>query len=171
MARGVDRRQIFVDDEDYRAFTRLLAMVTREKEWRLMSFCQMPNHVHLLIETPKPNLGRGMQFLLGEYAPAFNERQGRDGHLFQGRFKSIRVKTDDALIRLVGYITANPVKARLCKRARDWPWGSDALVNSPGSAPPWLAHKRLVDRLEDIVGSRCYAQIVATWERPEMVRY
>jgi REP element-mobilizing transposase RayT len=165
VARGVDRRRMFVDDKDYATYTRLLATVTRRQGWHLLSYCLMPNHVHLLIETPKTNLGNGMQWLHSLYALAFNDRHHRGGHLFEGRFKSSLVRTDEAFVRAIGYIAANPVAAALCKRASDWRFGSHALVTSLGSAPRWLAHRRLVGRLEDITSCDCYAELVATWER------
>lgn len=156
---------IFVDAEDYRLYIRLLAMVTVEHGWRLLAFCLMPNHVHLVVETPHGNLSKGMQWLHSQYALAFNKRHGRKGPLFDDRFKSPELTSDEGLVRLVGYVVVNPVAAVLCKRAVDWPWGSHALVNRPDFAPPWLAHKRLVDRLEEITGARCYEQLVATRER------
>ena len=164
-ARGVDRRRIFVDDEDYETYTRLLATVTERQGWHLLCYCLMPNHVHLMVETPETNLGNGVQWLHSRYALAFNERHRRDGHLFSAPYKSPLVRTDGAFVRLIGYIAVNPVVARLCKRACDWPWGSHAVVTSNGGAPAWLAHRRLIDYLEGITASRCYAELVATWER------
>jgi putative transposase len=165
MARGVDRRRTFVDGDDYERYVRLLATVTQDQNWHLLSYCLMPNHVHLMIETPETNLGDGMRWLHGLYAVTFNERHARSGHLFEDRYKSPIVKTDEAFIRLVGYIAVNPVAGALCRQAVDWPWGSHALVNSPEFAPPWLAHRRLVDRLEEITTTRCYSELVATAER------
>jgi putative transposase len=165
MARGVDRRRTFVDDADYETYTRLLATATRRQGWNLLCYCLMPNHVHLMVETPETNLGNGMQWLQSLYARVFNDRHRRSGHLFEARFKSPVVDTDEAFLRLVGYIVANPVAAGLSKRAIDWPWGSHAAFVSDGAAPAWLAHKRLVDRLEEITSSRCYSELVATWER------
>jgi hypothetical protein len=66
---------------------------------------------------------------------------------------------------LIGYIAVNPVAAGLCKRASDWRWGSHSVLTSIGSAPAWLAHRRLVERLEEITSSRCYLELVGTWER------
>ena len=103
----------------------------------------MENHVHLLLETPCANLGAGMQWLHGLYAQTFNERHGRSGHLFQGRYGSVRVKTDEQLWMLARYLAVNPVKAELCGRPADWPWSSHgALARS--SLPRWLDHPRLL---------------------------
>jgi putative transposase len=165
MARRVDRRRMFVDDSDYETYTRLMAKVTQRKGWHLLSFCLMPNHVHLMVETPDTNLGDGMRNLQSQYALAFNKRHCRQGTLFESRFKSPKIKTEAAFIRLVGYIAVNPVAAALCKRARDWPWGSDAMVAPPKIPPVWLAHERLLEQLEAMTGARCYHDLVAMWER------
>ena len=165
LSRGVERRRIFVDDHDYETYLRLLALVTQRQGWHLLCFCLMPNHVHLLIETPETNLGAGMGWLHGMYATAFNERHARVGHLFGDRFKSPMTVTDEAFVRTVGYVILNPVDAQLCRRAEDWRWGSHALVSSPEYAPPWLAHARLVERLEAATGLRCYPELVSAWER------
>jgi REP element-mobilizing transposase RayT len=165
LARGVDRRRIFVDDEDYQTYTRLLAAVVRRQGWHLLAYCLMPNHVHLLIETPETNLANGMQWLHARYARAFNDRHARRGHLFEAPFKSPRVTTEADLIRVTGYIAANPVKAALCTRAMDWPWSSHALVSRGGAAPVWLAHGRLLGYLESAAGFSCYEDTVAARER------
>jgi putative transposase len=164
-ARGVDRRRIFVDDEDYETYTRLLATVTERQGWHLLCYCLMPNHVHLMIETPDTNLGNGMQWLHGRYARVFNTRHARTGHLFETRYNSPTIKTDKAFVRTVGYVVANPLTAALCRRAGDWPWGSHAKTAAGRPHAAWIAHARLVDRLEAITGARCYDELIAARER------
>src|ERR687896_722074 len=90
-ARGNNRGHVFIDDTDRRAYLTTLGRVTRWKRWRCLAYCLMPNHVHLLLETPQANLGAGMQYLHGSYANEFNERHGRFGHVFQGRYGSVLV--------------------------------------------------------------------------------
>jgi hypothetical protein len=84
-----------------------------------------------------------MQWLHGLYAQTFNERHGRSGHLFQGRYGSVRVKTDAQLWQLVRYLAINPVKAGLCEHPGDWRWSSNSAVARSG-APRWLDHPRLL---------------------------
>src|SRR2546423_11038050 len=86
MARGVDGRRIFVDDHDYERYTGLLGDVVRRQGWHLLCYCLMPNHVHLMIETPEATLANGMQWLHSRYALAFNRRHGRKGHLFEAPY-------------------------------------------------------------------------------------
>jgi REP element-mobilizing transposase RayT len=164
-ARGVDRRRIFVDDADYRRYTDLLAVISERKGWRLLCYCLMPNHVHLMIETPETNLGAGIQWLHSRYALAFNHRHSRTGHLFENRFRSPKLRTDAAFVRLVGYVVANPVAASLCTRADEWEWGSHALVGGEEPTPSWLAHARLLERLDAMTAAdRAYELVVATFE-------
>ena len=160
-ARGNRRHDIYLEDVDRRIYLALLAAVVARQRWRLLAYCLMHNHMHLLVETPEPNLGRGMQQLHGEYAQTFNRRHARTGHLFQGRFASIPVRTDGQLWMTVGYIALNPVEAGLCDDPEDWPWASHAAV--VGGAPPrWLDAARLLSYLAGGGGDprRRYGEIV-----------
>lgn len=125
-ARGVDRREIFVDDADRRLYLDLLAGQVRERRWRLHAFCLMTNHIHLVVETPEPDLGRGMHRIHLPYVRHFNERCARVGRLFQDRYGSSRLWTLEAVAAKVAYVEQNPVAAGLCARAQDWPWSSSS---------------------------------------------
>lgn len=154
-----------MDDEDYQRYVRLLAQTVERTGWHLLAFCLMPNHVHLFVETTAENVGQGMHWLHWAYAKTFNQRHGRGGHLFEDRYRApLPVATDGKFIQLVGYIAANPYKAGLVSASEDWGWSSHSLV-SRGITPSWLAHARLLERLEGITGLRCYDDVVATQER------
>ena len=150
-ARGNQRRAIFADDRDRRVYLELLGEVVSEHDWICMAYCLMGNHIHALIETPKANLGVGMQRLHGDYARYFNDRHDLDGHLFQGRYGAKRIRSDSQLLVAAAYIALNPVEARLCERADDWPWGSFGAT-AAGVAPPWLAQARLLDHFASVSG-------------------
>ena len=141
-ARGNDRRAVFIDDTDYRIYEAVLERVIARQGWLCLAYCLMPNHVHLLLETPKPTLSDGMRRLHGDYARTFNLRHRRSGHLFQGRFGCRRVKDDGHLAAVAGYVPANPVAAGLCRRPEDWPWSSHARPRAP-----WVSHERLLELL------------------------
>jgi REP element-mobilizing transposase RayT len=111
--------------------------------WRCLAYCLMDNHVHLLVETPAANLGLGMQRLHGKYGRDFNDRHGRSGHVFQGRFGSKRMIDDEQLWTTARYIARNPVEAGLCRDALEWEWSSHAGVLA-ASAPGWLDVSRLL---------------------------
>jgi REP element-mobilizing transposase RayT len=130
-ARGNAKGAIFRDDSDRRAYLGLLARAVRHCGWVLHAYCLMENHIHLLVETPHPNLGKGMQFLHGTYARDFNDRHGRSGHLFQGRYGSVLMKDDNQFQIVKGYIELNPVTAGLCDAAEDWPWSAAFRGSDP----------------------------------------
>jgi putative transposase len=141
-ARGVARRAIFRDDADRRRYLALLGVVVAARSWRCLSYCLMDNHLHLLVETPRANLAAGMQRLHGDYARGFNRRHGCDGHVFQGRYGAVRVRSDGQLWTVAAYIADNPVAAGRCARAEDWPWSSHAAALG-GRGPSWLDGDRL----------------------------
>jgi putative transposase len=143
-ARGNRRQAIYLDDADRRRYLAMLGGVVKQYDWRCLAYCLMENHVHLLVETPRANLGAGMQWLHGLYAQTFNERHGRSGHLFQGRYGSVRVTTDAQLWMLVRYLAVNPVRAELCERPADWRWSSHGAV-AVSTLPRWLDHSRLLE--------------------------
>jgi putative transposase len=123
-ARGVEKRLIFHDDEDRLVYLRLLAGVVQKFRWHCLAYCLMPNHVHLVIETTEPNLGRGMHSLHGLYAQYFNDRWNRVGHLFQSRFGSREVHDECGLAVVLAYLAVNPVVAGLCGHPEDFEWSS-----------------------------------------------
>src|SRR2546427_276528 len=87
-ARGLDRKLIFKDDRDRGRMLELLEELVDRYGVRVHAFVLMPNHYHLLLETPEGNLSRAMQWLNVGYSVWFNRRHRRVGHLFQGRFKA-----------------------------------------------------------------------------------
>jgi REP element-mobilizing transposase RayT len=143
-ARGNDKRVIFHDDLDRRIYLRMLRSAVEKCHWRLLAYCLMDNHVHLLIETPRANLGAGMRWLHGTYAGCFNKRHGRTGHLFQGRYGAKRIKTDAQMWTVAVYLAMNPVASDLCGLPEDWPWSSHSMVLA-GDAPDWVDVARLVE--------------------------
>jgi len=90
----------------------------------------MTNHFHLLFDTPRADLSNGMHRLNSVYATYFNERHGFDGHLFDRRFGSRLVETEEHLIDASRYIAFNPVRAGLCGHPREWRWSSFYRVES-----------------------------------------
>lgn len=156
-ARGNRRQAIFVDERDYRLYLALLGGVVRLKKWRVLAYCLMPNHIHLLIETPDGKLAEGMQVLHGLYARLFNDRHGHVGHLFQGRYGSKLVRDEVQMRAVVRYIALNPVDAGLVEHPADWLWNSYEPTVS-GDGPAWLD----ADRVLGYVG---------TWAQDESAAY
>ena len=134
--RGNSRQRIFLDVVDRRRFLRLLEEITCKYEWVPLAYCLMNNHFHLVVETPVCSLGDGMRDLGSRYAQLFNERHATGGgHVYQARYGSRLVTTDEQFAQLLRYVAYNPVKAGLCSSPGAWPWSSHAaLANIRGPA-------------------------------------
>ncbi len=111
-ARGNERRAIYRSDEDRKLFLETLEQMRVRFGIILHCFCLMPNHFHLVVETPLGNLARGMAWLQTTYTIRFNRKYRRCGHLFQGRYKAHLVEADEYAVELVRYIHLNPVRPR-----------------------------------------------------------
>ena len=107
--RGNARQKIFNDDHDRARFLLRLADSVETYGERLYLFCLMSNHVHLVVETPSPNLRKFMQSLETGYAVYYNLRHDACGHLFQGRYGAKLVEGDEYLLKLSRYVHLNPV--------------------------------------------------------------
>lgn len=144
MDRGVDGRSIFADDRDRIYFLESLERIIRESGARVLAYCLMGNHFHLLVQVGNISHSSIMHRLLTGYACTFNVRQDRVGHLFQGRHRAIICANEAYLAALIRYIHQNPVRAGLVSKARDWPWSSARLQPDAGEDDvikdfnPWL---------------------------------
>jgi putative transposase len=122
--RGVARDAIFRDDIDYAQFVRQLLRARDEYRWTLHAYCLLPNHFHLIVEATRLDLSSGMHRLAGRYAQRFNERYDRVGHVFQNRFSSYVIESEEHFARALAYVHANPIEAGLCAQAEEWRWSS-----------------------------------------------
>jgi REP element-mobilizing transposase RayT len=133
-ARGNTKAPLFLSVADYEVFLSGLAVAGRLDALLCHAYCLMPNHYHLLVETPRGNLDDAMQRLNGTYAMRFNRHHERTGHVFQGRYGSKLITDDSYALTVVHYIATNPVQAGLCTSPEEWPWSSHAAT--AGLAPP-----------------------------------
>src|SRR2546423_7886869 len=122
--RGNNRRPIYTEDDDRRIFLHIFFRIARRYRWRVKVWCLMDNHYHLVVVTPQPNLPQGMRDLNGGYAAAFNQRHGREDHLFGRRYSATPIEDDEQYATAVDYVRQNPVRAGLVAHADDWPWTS-----------------------------------------------
>ena len=176
--RGVEQRDIFIDDADYERFVALLVHCLPCKDVPsfsigqrlryevsltdageglvdLMCYCLMSNHIHLLI---RENVERGtsmfMQRVLTGYARYFNIRMSRSGSLFLYPFKAVLVDGDDQLLHVSRYIHLNPFVAQMVKRADEYPWSS--LAEYTGSKK----RRCHTDVIGSMMSSKDYKQFV-----------
>mgnify|MGYP000712372179 CR=1 FL=1 len=113
MARGIERRKIFRNDDDRNEFLERLEFILSETHTPCYAWALIPNHFHLLLKTGSVPIATVMRRLLSGYAQSFNRRYRRHGHLFQNRYKSILCQEDTYLLELVRYIHLNPLRARV----------------------------------------------------------
>lgn len=111
--RGVEQRRVFLDDEDFQRFLEFLCESCFLHDVTLHDYCLMSNHYHLLLETKRENLSQMMRLLNSRYAAYFNRKNKRNGHLWQGRFKSWYVTDTAYMYTLIRYIEHNPVAAKM----------------------------------------------------------
>ncbi len=163
MTHGNAHEAIFLDEQDRTVFLASLARTCARFRWKLWAYCLMDNHYHLLIETPKPTLSRGMREINGVYTQAFNRHHQRVGHVLQGRYKAVLVDKNSYLLELLRYLVLNPVRADKCKTADQWPWSSFQAVMGKVAAPEALAVQDTLALFSPDRGTarRAYARFVA----------
>lgn len=137
-SRGNERRPIFRSDADRSAFLDFLGTTVLRFGWSVTAYVLMTNHVHLVIQTPEPNLSRGMHWLNGRYAGWYNRKRQRSGHLFQGRFKSFLIDKETYFTEVLRYVVLNPVRAKMVERPENYRWSSYRATAGLSTAPVWL---------------------------------
>jgi len=150
--RGNDGQRIFFDDKDRTRFYFLLQEGVERFGHRIHAFCLMGNHVHVVIQVSEVSLSRILQNLSFRYTRWVNWRQGRSGHLFQGRYKAVLVDADVYLLELTRYIHLNPVRAGMVKEPEDYRWsGHRAYLGL--ETIPWLTTDQVLSQFSGRVSS------------------
>jgi putative transposase len=129
---------LYHDVDDREVFLSLAARAVELDGWVCHAYCEMTTHYHLLIQTPKANLDKGMHRLNSAYAHWFNKRHGQTGHLFKRRYNAAQVVGQAHLLWVTRYIVVNPVEARMCRHPSEWAWSSYAATAGLTKAPPFL---------------------------------
>lgn len=124
MMRGINRQDIFEEDEDRLYFMNVLERCKKISGFKLHAFVLMSNHVHLLIEPGEESLDMVFRRIGTRYAKWYNEKYQRIGHLFQDRFRSENVENDLYFMTVLRYILQNPMKAGMETRPGSWRWSS-----------------------------------------------
>jgi putative transposase len=147
--RGNGRRTIFHKDGDFAAFVKLLRQAGERTPVRLLAYCLMPNHFHLVL-WPRADgeLSDHMMWLFTAHVRRYHQHYHSSGHVYQGRFRSFPIQDDDHLLTVLRYVERNPVRAGLVEAAQDWRWSSASgpiggPLLEPGPVPRpdgWLVY-------------------------------
>jgi len=135
-SRGVEKRDIFLDDDDRRSFLSRLSFLLQETETDCLAWALLSNHFHLLLRPRGTTLANLMRRLLTGYAVTFNLRHSRSGHLFQNRYKSLVCEEEPYLLELVRYIHLNPLRAGIVAsmdELESYPWSGHGVLMGASS--------------------------------------
>ena len=127
--RGVEKRNIFVEDTDYQKFMELIKKMLEDFNITLHAYCLMTNHYHLLLETKEENISEAIQYLNGTYSMYFNRKYKRTGHFWQGRYLSYFLYDEAHAWIVAKYIERNPLVARMVENILEYPYQSLAQWN------------------------------------------
>ena len=172
LSRGNRGGEIFRDDADRQSFMRCLTNACGKTGWIIHAFVMMPNHYHMLLETPEANLVAGMRWLQGVYTQRFNLRHGIRGPLLRGRYKALNIDPSEAkyLLTVSTYIHLNPVRTGLTghpeKGLKGYRWSSFPYYLEPRSQrPEWLETERVLGCLalgaDNAASRRTYSKYIA----------
>ncbi len=163
MNRGRGRQTIFPDKVYYEAFLQGVAEAHSRFGLEIHAYCLLGNHYHLLVKTPRGNLGRSMRHINGLYTQRHNRLKRTDGQLFRGRYHAILIEQDSYLAALTRYIHRNPIatKVPLVKRLETYPWSSYPIYLNKQPCPAWLYREETYGLLADrqrYVGYRAFVE-------------
>ncbi len=128
--RGNARQDVFHDDQDHREFVELIREACSRVPMRVLAWCLMSNHFHLVLWSyADGDLSRWMQWLLTSHVWRYHSRYHSSGHVWQGRFKAFPIQQDQHLLTVIRYVERNPLRAGLVRRAEKWPWSSLAALS------------------------------------------
>jgi REP element-mobilizing transposase RayT len=147
-SRGNEGRDIFINDKDRFVFLDTVGEMSERFEIDVFAYVLMGNHYHLLARTRRANLKKAMHWFGTVYTQRFNRRHFRNGHLFQGRYKSIIVQNEAYLLQLSYYIHRNPLRAGIVKRLADYRWSSYRCYAYGKKAPDWLSTELILSQFE-----------------------
>jgi len=149
MNRGNRKKRIFNDEDDFRLFTQLLGAATDRFAMRLLAYCVMPNHFHLVVwPSAGDAISAYMRWLTGTHAQHYHRAHDLTGtgHLYQDRYRSVPVESDFHLLTVLRYVEANPLRAGLVSRAEHWQWSS--LSEGTRRSGPTLTDSPIVRPLD-----------------------
>lgn len=136
LTRGNSRQTVFHDPTDFEAFMGLVRRACILRPMRVLAWCLMPNHLHLVLRPMgDKDLGPWMHWLLTSHVRYQQRRYATVGRIWQGRFKAFPIQQDNHLVTVLAYVERNPVRAALVADAALWPWSS-ASARRPDTGDP-----------------------------------
>ena len=148
VSKGNASQKIFLGSGDATSWLEVFKNVCKRFGWICYSYCLMSDRYMIVIETPKPNLSKGMRQLNGIYTQSFNRRHGRDGHVFRGRYGSVLVQKSKYLADLIKYVLFSPVRSGFVKLPHQFKWSSCKYMLNKEECPDWF-DKNYVNGLFD----------------------
>ena len=176
IARGIERRLIFQNDDDRERFLDRLGEILQHTNTACYAWALIPNHFHLLLRTGDASISTVMRRLLTGHALWYNKKHGRHGHLFQNRYKSILSQKDAYFLELVRYIHLNPLRAGLVvdlKQLKRYPYCGHSVLMGTWKKP-WQDTSAVLGMFGDKLGAsrRAYRNFVekgmAMGKRPDL---
>ena len=153
-SRGNNRERVFLDQADFHRYKALLRKYRTKYDFKLYAYTLMPNHVHLLIETTTAgSISKIMHAVNTSYAMYFNAKYDHVGHVWQGRFHSSIIDSENYLLEVMRYMDMNPVRAGIAKRPEQYDWTSHRCL-AKGDADDLLDAHELYDNLGETDGER-----------------
>lgn len=123
--RGNAKQEVFHKPQDYEAFVFLMREAKKRISIKILAYCLMPNHFHLIVMPPNSeSLSKWMQWLMTSHVRRYHKHYDTSGHIWQGRFKSFHIEEDNHLLTVLRYVEGNPVRAGLVRTVKEWPWCS-----------------------------------------------
>ena len=162
IARGNNRLSIFAIEGGFETFKNLIQESKKKYSWKLMHYCLMTNHIHLLGQIEKgKDLPKLMQYLLFEYSRWYRMRVNYVGYLWQGRYKSSLIEKDSYFLECGRYIERNPLRAGIVRQAEDYRWSSYCYY-AFGNDDPLIDEDPYYENLDADSKSRqaCYREFV-----------
>jgi len=123
--RGNGRSDVFHKDGDFLAFVNLMQDAQDRMPMRVLGYCLMTNHFHLILWPHNDgDLSRWMQWLMTSHVRRYHRHYGGSGHVWQGRFKAFPIQNDEHYLTVLRYVERNPLRGGITKRSQDWEWSS-----------------------------------------------
>lgn len=179
--RGNGGAKVFMAEEDYDGFVTLLQVAYSRLPTRVLGYCLMPTHFHLVLWPRQDgDLSRWMQWLLTSHVRRHHRRYGSHGHVWQGRYKAFPIEQDGHLLTVLRYVDAIR-SAGLVGRAEEWPWSSLRWWSSAGTptcldrgpvgrAADWTATVNQAQSLGELEALRRSVNRGAPWGDPQWAR-